>query len=144
EGNQGQSVSLEDYKGQIVIVNFWASWCTVCRSEKPSLEQLQLDHAADGVTVLAVASDKDWAPVKRAMLGFEIATAAEVLRRPEIYGVRDPALLPATGEQVVISRIDRGRSASQQGLNRLDRILSVNGVAVENTEDLDKALRASS
>jgi thiol-disulfide isomerase/thioredoxin len=139
----GKTVSLADYTGKIVIVNFWASWCSVCRSEKPSLEKLQAEYGKDNVVVLAVASDRDWAPVKRAMLGFEVVTADEVLRKPEIYGVRDPRRLTASGQQVVVSRIDRGRAAAGSGLGRLDRIVSLNGTAIENMEQLDQGLRAS-
>jgi peroxiredoxin len=141
QDTEGQSVSLSQYRGKIVIVNFWASWCAVCRSEKPSLEKLHRDYSDDGVVVLAVASDTDWAPVKRAMLGFEVATAEEVLRKPDIYGVRDASKLPASGQQVVVARIDRDRAAHKSGLHRLDRIISVNGTAIESMTDLDAALR---
>ncbi len=143
EDQAGQAVTLDSFRGKIVVVNFWASWCAVCRSEKPSLEQLQEEYGKDNVVVLAIASDRDWAPVKRAMLGFEVVTADEVLRKPEIYGVRDPAQLPARGMQVVVSRIDRGRAAAGSGLGRLDRIVSLNGTAIESIEDLDQALRTS-
>ncbi len=143
QDTNGQQVSLSDFKGKIVIVNFWASWCSVCRSEKPSLEQLHHDYADDGVVVLAVASDEDWAPVRRAMLGFEVASADEILRKPEIYGVRDPKSLPATGAEVVVSRVDRGRAASNSGLHRLDHIRSVNGTVVSNMDELDNLLRAN-
>lgn len=143
EDQEGRTLSLADYRGKIVVVNFWASWCSVCRSEKPSLEKLQAEYGEDNVVVLAVASDRDWAPVKRAMLGFEVATADEVLRKPEIYGVRDPRGIAASGLQVVVSRIDRGRAASGSGLRRLDRVVSLNGTPIESMEELDQALRAS-
>lgn len=138
---KGHEVSLSDYKGKIVIVNFWASWCAVCRSEKPSLEKLHNDYKDDGVIVLAVASDDDWAPVKLAMLGFDVASADEVLRKPEIYGVRDPSKLGATGEEIVVSRIDPSRAADKSGLHRLDRIRSVNGKAISSMAEFHVALR---
>lgn len=140
---EGNTVSLEEYRGKIVIVNFWASWCSVCRSEKPSLEKLQAEYGKDNVVVLAIASDKDWAPVKRAMLGFEVTTAADVLRKPQIYGVRDPSGLVAQGDQVVVSRIDRGRAAAGSGLGRLDHVTSVNGTPVSTMKEFDDVLRAS-
>jgi thiol-disulfide isomerase/thioredoxin len=143
QNQEGEAISLNSFQGKIVVVNFWASWCAVCRSEKPSLEKLQDEYGTDNVVVLALASDRDWAPVKRAMLGFEVVTADEVLRKPEVYGVRDPANLPARGQQVVVSRIDRGRAAAGSGLGRLDRITTLNGSAIESLEDLDRALRVS-
>ncbi len=139
----GNPVSLSQYRGKIVVVNFWASWCSVCRSEKPSLEKFQDDTLDDGVVVLAVASDKDWAPVRRAMMGFEVATADEILRKPETYGIRNPKDLAGTGQQVLVARIDRGRAAAQGGLRRLDRIVSLNGLPIESPGQLDEALRGA-
>jgi len=140
---EGKTVSLVEYAGKIVVVNFWASWCAVCRSEKPSLEKLQNEYGSDNVAVLALASDRDWAPVIRAMLGFEVVSAEEVLRNPQIYGIRDPSKLPAAGKQVVVSRIDKGRAAAKSKLRRLERIVSLNGTAIATQEELDIALRQS-
>jgi len=50
----GEPVTLADYKGQIVIVNFWASWCPPCRAEMPSMQTMHDRYKAQGVTVLAV------------------------------------------------------------------------------------------
>lgn len=52
------TVSLHDYKGKVVVLNFWASWCAPCIEELPSLIQMQHD-LGDHVTVLAVATDQD-------------------------------------------------------------------------------------
>ena len=53
-----RTVSLHDYKGKVVVLNFWASWCAPCIEEMPSLIQMQRD-LGDKVTVLAVATDHD-------------------------------------------------------------------------------------
>jgi thiol-disulfide isomerase/thioredoxin len=140
---QGNEVALSDYRGKTVVVNFWASWCAVCRSEKPSLEALQEEYPHSEVQVLAVASDRDWAPVRRAIMGFDVTSADDVLRRPEVFGVRDPSLLAATGNQVVVSRVESGRPASKAGLHRLDRIVSVNDLPIESPADFDRVLRES-
>jgi thiol-disulfide isomerase/thioredoxin len=138
----GKSISLSDYQGKIVVVNFWASWCSVCRSEKPSLESLEKEYG-DDIKVLAVASDKDWAPVKRAMLGFEVSTAQDILNQPTVFGVRNEKELGASGDQMVVSRIDRGRPATKSGLRRLDRIVSIDGTPVGTPEALDQAFRSA-
>ena len=61
-----RTVSLHDYKGKVVVLNFWASWCAPCIEELPSLLQMQRD-LGDHVTVLAVATDEDPEAYKRFM-----------------------------------------------------------------------------
>jgi len=50
----GSSVSLADYRGRPVLLNFWASWCPPCRAEMPSLQRLHETYAERDVVVLAV------------------------------------------------------------------------------------------
>jgi cytochrome c biogenesis protein CcmG/thiol:disulfide interchange protein DsbE len=54
----GRTVSLHDYKGKVVLLNFWATWCAPCIEELPSLIALQ-HRVGDKVTILAVATDED-------------------------------------------------------------------------------------
>jgi thiol-disulfide isomerase/thioredoxin len=51
---QGQLWRLEDLKGRVVLINFWASWCPPCLSEMPSLQTLVDLYGTDKLTVLAV------------------------------------------------------------------------------------------
>jgi len=46
--------SLADYRGQWVLVNFWASWCIPCRDEAPALEEFQKAHGGQDFTVLGI------------------------------------------------------------------------------------------
>ncbi|NBI06256.1 TlpA family protein disulfide reductase [Senegalia massiliensis] len=50
----GEKASLSDYKGKIVLINFWATWCTYCDEEMPDLEKLYNDNKNDDFVVLAV------------------------------------------------------------------------------------------
>ncbi|NOY71190.1 MAG: TlpA family protein disulfide reductase [Gammaproteobacteria bacterium] len=51
---EGQQVSLNDYQGQYVLLNFWATWCKPCVTEMPELEAAHQALKAQGFTVLAI------------------------------------------------------------------------------------------
>ena len=53
----GKGVSLGDYKGRAVLVNFWATWCTNCKVEMPWLAQLREKYATKGFEVLGIVTD---------------------------------------------------------------------------------------
>ena len=53
----GGKVSLSDYRGKAVLLNFWATWCPPCKVEMPWFENLQTQYAKDGLVVLGVAMD---------------------------------------------------------------------------------------
>ncbi len=62
--NEGKPVKLSSYRGKVVLLNFWASWCSVCKTEKPSLAALADDLGdRDDFVVLTLASDQNWADV---------------------------------------------------------------------------------
>ena len=55
----GKDVSLADYKGKVVFVNFWATWCDPCRVEIPWLIAMQNKYGEKGFTVLGIAMDEE-------------------------------------------------------------------------------------
>ena len=61
----GTPVHLADYRGKVLLVNFWASWCGPCLEEMPRLVAWQHDHAAAGLQIIGVSMDDSVAPVKR-------------------------------------------------------------------------------
>jgi thiol-disulfide isomerase/thioredoxin len=55
----GKKVSLSDYKGRPVLVNFWATWCGPCKVEMPWFEEFNKQYAAQGFVILGLADDVD-------------------------------------------------------------------------------------
>ncbi len=60
-----RTVTLSQFKGQVVVLNFWATWCPPCIEEMPSLVQMQERMKSKGVTVLAVSVDVDESNYRR-------------------------------------------------------------------------------
>jgi peroxiredoxin len=60
----GASRALSQYKGQVVMVNFWATWCGPCQQEMPLLDQMYKKFKPVGFTLIGVNVDKDAPPVK--------------------------------------------------------------------------------
>jgi len=58
-GGDGRSVSLSDYRGKVVVVNVWATWCPPCVDEMPSLEKLYQEFKNEPFEILAVSIDSD-------------------------------------------------------------------------------------
>ncbi|HEV2445084.1 MAG TPA: TlpA disulfide reductase family protein [Candidatus Sulfopaludibacter sp.] len=57
--DSGQTVSMPGFKGKLLVLNFWASWCAPCVQEEPSLSQFAHQFADKGVVVLAVSVDRE-------------------------------------------------------------------------------------
>ena len=55
---KGQDVTLSDFNGKVVLLNFWATWCAACREEMASMQNLYSSLGKDGVEVLAVSIDR--------------------------------------------------------------------------------------
>ena len=82
-GLDGKMVSLSDYKGKVVLVNIWATWCPPCVDEMPSIEKLYQKLKGEDFEILAVSIDS---------LGLEVV--APFMKK---YKLTFPALIDPTG-----------------------------------------------
>jgi peroxiredoxin len=93
----GREIHLSDYRGHVVFLNFWATWCGPCKIEMPAIEKLYREFRPKGLAVVAVSSDPEGAAVTRPYrdslgLSFTIAHDPEMLVGRQ-YGVHS---LPVT------------------------------------------------
>jgi cytochrome c biogenesis protein CcmG/thiol:disulfide interchange protein DsbE len=59
QADNGRTVTVPNFGGKLLILNFWATWCPPCVQETPSLSQFAAQYAGKGVVVLGVSVDKD-------------------------------------------------------------------------------------
>jgi thiol-disulfide isomerase/thioredoxin len=50
----GRTIRSSDYRGKVVLINFWATWCPPCRAEMPDLVKIQREYAAEGLQIIGV------------------------------------------------------------------------------------------
>ncbi|MCU7920578.1 MAG: TlpA family protein disulfide reductase [Candidatus Thiodiazotropha sp. (ex Epidulcina cf. delphinae)] len=65
KSRSGENIKLSELRGQVVMVNFWASWCGPCRQEMPLLQQLYERYQSMGFTLLGVNVDEEQAAAEK-------------------------------------------------------------------------------
>lgn len=55
---EGEEESLDDYLGEVVMVNFWATWCPPCKAELPVLQEYYKDHVGEGFTMIGIDANE--------------------------------------------------------------------------------------
>ncbi len=67
KSNSGKNIKLSELRGQVVMINFWASWCGPCRQEMPILNQLYQRYEPMGFTLLGVNVEEDSAAANKVL-----------------------------------------------------------------------------
>lgn len=104
----GATVSLADFRGKLVLLNFWATWCGPCVRELPDLDRLQAELGGPDFTVIALSSDRKGPEVVAPFLtklGIEHLAAyndkrATVQRAFKVFGLPTTVLLDADGREL--------------------------------------------
>jgi peroxiredoxin len=102
----GPNLRLQEQRGHVVMINFWATWCGPCRVEMPHLSRLYEKYRGSGFTVLAVNIDED--PHKAASLAKQLGMKFPVLldREKKVSRLYDLSTMPST---VLVDRDGRVR-----------------------------------
>jgi thiol-disulfide isomerase/thioredoxin len=92
----GKPFDLATLHGHVVVANVWATWCTPCRVEMPTLEAFYKAHKAQGVVLVGLSADRprDAATVDRVMSAFSYP--AIILNSAKTDGFTPPNILPVT------------------------------------------------
>lgn len=126
--NTGKPLALADFRGQIVLLNFWASWCGPCRQEMPILEQLSRQYHGKGVTLLGInvepdsAAAVDWLKATPVTFPILFDTDSKVSSLYEVAGMPNTVIIDRKGQ---VRYIHRGYSAGAENdyLNQIRALI---------------------
>ncbi len=124
--NRASRVSLNELRGKIVILNFWASWCPPCRHEVPDLQAIHNEYGPQGVVVLAVNLGEKLESVERFAhdngVGFAV-WLDEDKWAGNIYGVRSIPTTYFIDEAGIIRAVQIGTMSRDQIIKHLEKLL---------------------
>lgn len=101
----GKEVNLADFKGKVVLINFWATWCKPCRMELPEIAKIHEKYKDRGLVVLGVAGDETPEPVQKFLksnpLPFtNVYVTVDIGKGYEVRSLPTSVLIDKTGKVV--------------------------------------------
>jgi len=104
---EGQARKLADFKGKILLVNIWATWCGPCRTEMPALDRLQARLGGPDFEVIPVSIDRGMEAIRKFYgdigirnLAMYIESSSQVLRRTRALGLPTTLLIDRDGQEI--------------------------------------------
>lgn len=95
-GKVGEAVNLAKLKGQVVMLNFWASWCGPCRTEMPLLNEIYKKYKAAGFTLLGVNVDTDSKDAEKFLAQVPVSFPVLFDRENKVTQMYDVSAMPST------------------------------------------------
>ncbi len=92
----GQPWKLSDYKGQVVLINFFATWCGPCRKEVPDLVTLQKEFGSKGLSIIGLAFNSDPEAVVRFAAKYKINYPVAVYGKDDVKKYGGVSAVPTT------------------------------------------------
>lgn len=120
----GQSVSLDNYRGHVLVIDFFATWCIPCRSSIPHLVEMNRKYGKQGLQVLGLSADEDGEKDVREFAGqyrinYPLALAGEAVQAD--FGIRSVPVMYIVDKKGKIVEIYRGFS-DEMG-NSMERLI---------------------
>ena len=101
----GSTVQLSNYKGKVVLLDFWATWCHGCKTEIPWYVQFQKKYREQGLAAVGVSMDDGWTPVRQFL-------ADNKINYPIVIGSDDVIMLYKIKNMPVTFLIDKNGKIS--------------------------------
>ncbi len=144
EDLNGETRSLSSYRGKVVFLNFWATWCGPCRIEMPSMQRVYNELKDEGFEIVAVDLREDKKKVKKFIKKYELTFPVLLDKTGKVGGIYGARAIPTTyiidRDGFIIGRTIGAREWDTQEIITVFREILENGVEYELASMATKAV----
>ncbi len=96
KSHNGENLRLSEFRGEVVMINFWASWCGPCRQEMPLLDELYTQYQPLGFTILGVNVEEDSSKAKQLLKDIPVSFPVLFDNDSTVSKLYDVVAMPST------------------------------------------------